>query len=282
MKSTRFTMDTLILAIGTAPSPSHDRQSIDMVKLVAFLRDTKIVGQIVAIDTMWDATKIEELKKNLNLLQEEQEEEQRPEFDDPNLGLELEGGAGDSSRPPSIPDFRLVEREGRYFIGPNPIEFRTETLESSYFPNRGDQEVTIQETIVERFTTLRDLGNTCPPRTDAWRTLKTEADRYRTLYIYNCAWWDSPQKVKRNGYFEQMCELANIAATHRNASILLNEETKAFFEFPGQVRHGLYVVAMPARLNPRVPRLSGGRRKQKRTRRGLQKRRASRRWKHRS
>lgn len=279
-------MDTLILAIGTAPSA---RGTIDMNRLVTFLKETGVTGRIIAIDERWDAKTINELKNGLDQLyrewvREQREEQQQrraaqePEFDDPNAGLE--GGAGTPSGPPPLPDFRLVEQNGQYFIGPNPIEFRKETLESSYFPNRGDQDVTIQQDIVRRFATLRDLGNTCAPKTDAWKTLKEEANRYASLYIYNCAWWDSPRKVKRNGYFEEMCELANIAATHPNATLILDNDTKAFFRDP--VKHGeiIYTLSMPAALNRSIPRLSGGRRK--RTRRGLQKRRASRRWKHRS
>jgi hypothetical protein len=155
----------------------------------------------------------------------------------------------------------------------NPIEFRAQYLETTH-PLQGTP-FRKQEHVV-RLETLRNFGNTCTDLDPTWDALKQEANGYRKLYIYNCAWWDTAG-IKTNGYFENMCELANIAGTHPSATLLLNNDTRPFFQFPVSVGN-IATVDLPARFNPSIPRRGG----RKRTRKGLKKRRATRRWKRRS
>jgi hypothetical protein len=138
---------------------------------------------------------------------------------------------------------------------------------------------------VREMKTLEAFGNTCPIKEGSvWEQLNymMSENRETTLYIYNCAWWSravgqGEPELKQNSYFENMCGLANLFATHPNAFILTNGKYDFnVFSQPEAITKDLSRIPKPGRF--KQPR--GGRRK--RTQKGLKKRRATRRWKHRS
>jgi hypothetical protein len=139
-----------------------------------------------------------------------------------------------------------------------------------------------EQKTVRTLGNLQRFGESCPIQEGTiWNTLKRAAMNFPELYIYNCAWWNRPDGTQENAYFENMCELANIFATHPNAFVLENNRSKNIFshtqsELATRISQMdmLFKISKPGRF-----RMEGGR---KRTRRGLKKRRASRRWKHRS
>jgi hypothetical protein len=142
-----------------------------------------------------------------------------------------------------------------------------------------------RQTEVRAMKTLEAFGNTCPIQEGSALTLYSLDDpEYEggKLYIYNCAWISrnvekSEPELKQNSYFENMCELANLFASHPNAFILTNARYDyTVFSQSDIVSRDLYLTPKPGKFKQPI----GGRRK--RTRRGLQKRRASRRWKRQS
>jgi hypothetical protein len=168
----------------------------------------------------------------------------------------------------------------------------TEYLGNLPFVGEGesvDEKRTRQES-VRKFKSLQAFGESCPVQEGTiWSTLKRASLKFPELYIYNCAWWKS--EIHQNAYYENMCELANIFADHPNAFILTNDrhDYNVFSLLEPVTRVNgihLYKTPNPGKFKSKeqidaVERLlrKGGR---KRTRRGLKKRRASRRWKRQS
>jgi hypothetical protein len=153
-----------------------------------------------------------------------------------------------------------------------------------------------RQTKVQEFKTLEAFGKSCPvEERSILKPYKDMSMDYEELYIYNCAWVDTgvakeePQ-LQQNAYFENMCGLANIFADHPNAFLLTNNGNLPVFSDSERITRCMFKTPKPARFRPfymmslkikgnQAIRPAGGR---KRTRRGLKKRRATRRWKHRS
>jgi hypothetical protein len=161
---------------------------------------------------------------------------------------------------------------------------------------------------------LQAFGNTCPIEEGSiWKKLANAARTASRVYIYNAAWEDQKGEciLVKNKLFENTCGLAAVANVNPRTFILTGGITSDTFRIKEQVLrdksvsrqsvHGdLYQTPMPGEFNrvryltpeevsenrrkadqaiEKAMRIKGGR---KRTRKGLKKRRATRRWKRRS
>jgi hypothetical protein len=150
---------------------------------------------------------------------------------------------------------------------------------------------------------LEALGKTCPvEKGSIWENFSNIAKHAARVYIHNAAWFTlrGTCSFKQNKLFESTCGLAAVATVNPNTFILTDDTTT--FQRKEQVKGvgrylDLYVTPMPGTFNPNLKYpestaarniearankamgIQGGR---KRTRKGLKKRRATRRWKHRS
>ena len=264
----------LIIAIGVAPNPTlgmeRNTAAEDMEKIYRFyfekLKKEKVLTVVYAIDASWDNRDIW--------------------FDRQQI---LE----------SI--YNPVDADDNLLIYPilDKLPYKdAETICKDYELQR--------ET--HALGSLEALGKTCSIESGSiWEKLANAARSVSKVYIYNAAWFTQRGlcNLTKNKLFENTCELAAVANVNKDTFILTSGPTYDAFQTKEQVLRStvilnrtvygeLYITPMPGTFNRdlryltaeqvsekvrKADEITGGR---KRTRKGLKKRRATRRWKRRS